>query len=134
MEETQKEKDDAILAEALEGLFKQGKDLILTLAKHEKMNRGLRHRMCISLISMMITEAGIELYPIFRKHELNGFLNRINACIEEMSVSMCDDCDDEESEETDEDEAVKLSSALTKAAEDLASGKAKIKFAKVCLR
>jgi len=129
-----KEKQDKELAEALEGIFKQGKDIILSLAKHEKMNRGLRHRMCISIISMMITEAGIELYPIFRKHELNGFLNRINACIEEMGVSMCEDCDDEEGEETDEDESAKLSSALTKAAEDLASGKAKIKFAKVCLR
>lgn len=117
------------LTKEIEIVFQQGKSALEEITKKTDISKRLRYRLTISFLSMLITEAGSELYPIFRKHELMGFFKRINECITEMAESTYEN----EGDDINPEDAEKLSKALAGMAEDLISGSCKVKVSKACI-
>lgn len=111
------------LAEKMEKSFELMKHTVLEIARNENFGKKTRFKLCVSLISMLITELGLDFYPGFNRSNLHEMFGQIEGCIREMNA--CDD--DDEEEDDSEHEKIKLSAFLVKMAEHLANGKAKVK-------
>ena len=111
------------LAEKMEKSFELMKQTVLEIARNEDFGKKTRFKLCISLISMLVTEVGLDFYPGFNRSNLHEMFGQIEGCIRDMNA--CDD--DDEEEDDSEDERTKLSAFLVKIGENLANGKGKIK-------
>lgn len=116
------------LTQEIEVIFQKAKSILEEITKNTEIPKRVQYRITISFLSMLITEAGFELYPTFQRSELNSMLKRIHSCISEITER-----DEDQGEDIEGEDAEKLSKALAGMAEDLMNGNSKVKVSKFCM-
>lgn len=130
MSEIETDNQIAATGDELNSQFGKAKEALQFIINHETVNRKTKYRLCVSMISMLITEMGCELYPRFNMPELNLVFSHIKSCISEMAQHQSEQEDDDESEEA-QSEAKGVSEMLIKVAQELSSGKATVETVKL---
>lgn len=129
MTEEQKTEEKDVTTERLDTCFQQGKQALYGLLNEPTVDRKMRYRLAISLVSMLVSEIGYEMYPSVTKRTIHGIFNDIETCITEMHR---DENEDEECDlcEIHEDD-VNFHDLLKGLSEKVKDGKAKVKIVKV---